>query len=80
MNTEKAGEPVFTNIDKVLAEKIISRCKENSKESEPRSRRSVNENHAPKPQVSASIKWIAAAAAFVLLIIFTLSRKSDKNA
>ena len=78
MNTEKSGEPVFTNIDKVLTEKIISRCKENSKESEPTSKQAVNESHTVHS--SAPIKWIAVASAFVLLIIFMLSRKSGKNA
>ncbi|MFP4163034.1 MAG: hypothetical protein ACLFQB_09695 [Chitinispirillaceae bacterium] len=33
MNDKNKGEPVFTNIDDVLAEKIVSRSKENNEHS-----------------------------------------------
>jgi len=81
MSAEKAGEQVFTNIDKVLTEKIIFRCKENSKESEPSPEQTVNENYtAKKLQLFISIKWLAAAAGFVLLIALIFLRKSGKSA
>jgi hypothetical protein len=35
MSNERAGDQVFTNIDQLLAEKIISRSKENSGAAEP---------------------------------------------
>jgi len=35
MNKEKAGDSVFTNIDEALAERIVSRSMENSKETAP---------------------------------------------
>ena len=80
MSTEKAGEPVFTNIDKILAEKIISRSIENSKESEPAQRQAANEGYTAKPQPSVSIKWLMIAAGFALFIVLMFSRKSGKNA
>ncbi|MCL2689510.1 MAG: hypothetical protein FWE57_06650 [Chitinispirillia bacterium] len=83
MGIEKAGEPVFTNIDKVLTEKIISRSKENSRESEPVSKQVVNENNTVKPvrlKSSSPIKWAAIAAGFALLVVLILSRKNSKDA
>jgi type VI protein secretion system component VasF len=80
MSTEKTGEQVFTNIDKVLAEKIISRSKENSKESEPAPKQSVNKNHTAEPQSSVSRKWLMIAAGCVLLIVLMSLRKGSKNA
>jgi len=35
MNNEKTGDRVFTNIDQALAERIVARSKENSKETAP---------------------------------------------
>jgi len=80
MSIEKAGEPVFTNIDKVLTEKIISRSKENCKESEPVSKQVFNDNNAVSPKLSVSIKWLAAAVGFALLVVLIFSRKNSKDA
>jgi len=35
MSSERAGDRVFTNIDRALAEKIVARSKENSKTAAP---------------------------------------------
>ncbi|MDR0305948.1 MAG: hypothetical protein LBI42_03815 [Chitinispirillales bacterium] len=79
MDTEKTGEPVFTNIDKILAEKIISRSKENSRESTPNEKQTVNETYTvDEPRASIPIKWLIAAAAITLLVIVTFLRKSKK--
>jgi len=80
MSIEKAGEPVFTNIDKVLTEKIISRSKENSRESEPASKQVFDDSNTVSPQSSVSIKWLAVIAGIALLVVLMLSRKNGKNA
>ena len=80
MSAEKAGEQVFTNIDKVLTEKIISRSKENSRESEPAPKQVFGDSNADSPRSSVSIKWLAVAVGIVLLVVLIFSRKSSKNA
>jgi len=81
MDTEKTGEPVFTNIDDVLAKKIISRSVENNKESASSIKQDAGETYTAKQSgVLIPIKWLVIAAAVTLLVIAALLRKCSKNA
>ena len=84
MDTEKAGEPVFTNIDNVLTEKIISRSKENSKEPASEAEQMADEqtvsHNTGQPRSSVPVKWLAIVTILTLLLILSLLRGNSKNA
>jgi hypothetical protein len=88
MKIEKAGDPVFANIDQALAERIISRSKENSKATEPAVDGAINpetdnKNGYDLPHIYLAgsfpaLKVAAAIAGFLVLIILLFQRGGKK--
>jgi hypothetical protein len=79
MNNEHAGERVFENVDEALAERIVSRAKENSREPESGSGRAYNagidRNGKPRP---VSIMKIAIPVVLILIGIWVLIRRGGR--
>jgi hypothetical protein len=67
-NSEKAGERVFGNVDEVLAERIISRSKENCREHEPEDVAVAGRFGGGKRRTGLIIK-IALAATLLLIVV-----------
>jgi len=81
MNNEHAGERVFENVDEALAERIVSRAKENSKEPEPGCAIDIgiNLNRINKPQRRpVSIMKIVIPVALILIGIWVLIRRGRR--
>jgi hypothetical protein len=88
MKSERAGDPVFANVDQALAERIISRSKENSKATEPAVGDTVcpetdNTNgydlpHIYLPESFPALKVAAAIAGFLVLIMLLFRRGGKK--
>jgi len=75
MNNETAGERVFDNVDDALAERIVSRARENSRESE-RPDVAAGRIDTDKPRRrSVSIIKIALPAVLILIALWVLIRR-----
>jgi hypothetical protein len=78
MSDEIAGERVFGNVDDALADRIISRSMENSKEPEHAGSYDVGMDRVDKPKRPTSIMKILIPAALVLiaLLVYVVNSKS----
>jgi hypothetical protein len=83
MSNERAGDQVFTNIDRVLAEKIISRSRENSGAAEPvfdgaayahRLSSRQDGNLPPDGKSIPVIRTVAAILAILFLVMWIFRR------
>jgi hypothetical protein len=88
MKIEKAGDPVFANIDQALVGRIISRSKENSKATEPAVDGAINPEtdntngydlpHIYLPDSFPALKVAAAVAGFLMLMMLLFRRGGKK--
>jgi hypothetical protein len=83
MNNEQIGEPVFGNVDEALADRIISRSMENSKEPEPSAGLPVSRINKPQRRslmsMSMSIMKIVIPAVLVLIALWVYVVNSKSN-
>ena len=80
MSDEIAGERVFGNVDDALADRIISRSMENSKEPEP-SVYDAGMDRVDKPKRPMSIMKIVIPAVLVLIavLVYVVNSNSKSN-
>jgi subtilase family serine protease len=77
MSSEQAGDRVFANVDQALAEKIISRSKQNNKSAEPVVDSAAYVDDIPRSHygLMCIIKIAAAIVTLVVLAVLILRRR-----
>jgi len=89
MNNERAGDRVFADVDRALAERIVSRSKENSRETEPATGGAISpelnntiytdDATRPRRDFIPAIKIAAALTALLIVALLIFGRWGKRD-